>query len=225
MRRILIIFMLSALLTSAAWAADDSLSSDDATLSSTAEATETTRGYLNSEVIGMKPQVGVLIFKDQLANSSVRAVYGATVDANLAPGFNAGWSNFFFGPSTGVIYSHLGDPGSNLVGTNSDIAAGAASANLVVIPANLKVGYNFNERFRLSAHGGGNAVYRSVSSSLFLGDSSAVGGSVWRLFPNVGGDIELGIGKHAALMLRPDWTITPGDTFFTGTLAFSIPIG
>ena len=213
---------------SSAWAVDEQSSSDMGTPQTTvAEEKEVTKGYLKKEVIGIKPQVGIVSFKDQQGDTTSRMAGGLLMEGNLAPVFNKDWAEtMYLGLSTGLIYSHLGEPTSNFVGTNPDISTGAGGANLLLIPANVKVGYNFTDSFRLSAHGGGNVVYRSVANSLFLGSGSSGGtSSVWRIFPNVGADAEFGLGKNVSLMVRPDFTLTPGDAFFTGTLAVGIPLG
>jgi hypothetical protein len=164
-------------------------------------------------------------FTDQLGNTQGRGAYGLTLESNLARTVGLSGTPFYAGVVTGFIFSHLGDPGSNVFGADSDTPVGAGGANAFLIPANLKVGYNVTDRLRLAAHGGGNVVYRSVASSMFLGDSSAQSGSVWRLFPNIGGDVEYALGNNVAIMARPDWTLTPGDALFTGTLALNLAIG
>lgn len=204
----------------AVWAADD-VSSDDTSLSSTAGAREVTRGYIPNELVGFKPQVGAMAFTDAAGTATARAIEGLTIDVNLASMINRSWSNFFIAPSTGVLFSHLGDPSSNFIGTNPNSSIGSAGSNLLMIPANLKIGYNITDYFRVAAHGGGNVLYRSVASSMFLGDSSASPDPVWRIFPNVGGDVELGLGRSMAILLRPDVTLTPGNTVFTGTVGVS----
>ncbi len=212
-------------ISSTVWGADDPGMSDDTNLSSTAGASEVTRGYLANETVGIKPQLGLMVFTDQNGNSTSRAMGGFTVDGNIATMIDKNWNNIFIGPSSGFLFSHLGQTGSNFVGTSADITGmGDPGSNIFLIPANLKLGYNITDNLRVAGHGGGNVTYRSVANSLNLGASSSLPGSVWRIFPNVGGDLELGLGKHAALMLRPDWTLTPGDSIFTGTIAFNFPI-
>jgi len=199
--------------------------SDDTNLATTAEASEVTRGYLTNEKVGFKPQVGVMAFTDQLGNSQGRAAYGFTLESNIASMIGMEGSKYYVGPETGFIYSHFGEPGSNFFGTNSDNSIGAAGANVFLIPADLKIGYNVTDRFRLAAHGGGNVLYRSVASAFNAGPSSGQAGSVWRIYPNGGGDVEYAFAPNVALMARPDVTVTPGSTLFTGTLALNIALG
>lgn len=193
-------------------------------MASTAEASEITRGYLKDERIAIKPQLGVLAYSDAIGERTARAAYGFTVDANIAKLIDNSWNKTYLGVTTGFLFSHMGAPGSNLFGTNPSNNQGTAGANMFVIPANIKAAYNVYDNFRVGVHGGGNVVYRSVASVANFGDSSSLPGSVWRLFPNAGADFELGLGEQAALMLRPDWTFTPGSSFFMGTLALSIPL-
>jgi hypothetical protein len=227
MRRLSILLMLSAcIVTTGAWAQDNQVNdNENPSLSSTAGSKEVTRGYLSNEVVGLKPQLGVMVFTDQNGNSTSRALGGIGIEANIATMISQDLKSVYFGPSTGFLYSHLGSTGSNFVGTNPEgNASGSAGANLLIIPANMKLAYNITDGLRIGGHGGGNVVYRSDAASLNLGDSSSVPGSVWRIFPNAGADAEFGLGKNVALTLRPDWTFTPGDNFFTGTVALNIPI-
>ena len=221
MRRKMVLMVLAvSLCSAAAWAADDNLGT------TTRSSGDMTRGMLKNEVVGIKPQVGVMVFTDPIVgNNTSRAVYGFTTDVNFAPAIGSEMSNWFVGPSTGLIFSHLGAPGSNILGTNSNSGFGGSS-NFFYIPANLKLGYNFTDAFRLGLHGGGNITYRSVANSLFLGASNSAGtDSTWNIFPNVGADAEFGLGQNVSLMARPDFTITPGNSIFTGTLALGIPLG
>ncbi|MCM2278442.1 MAG: hypothetical protein NDJ89_10240 [Oligoflexia bacterium] len=191
----------------------------------TAEAEEVTRGYLRNEAFGIKPQVGVLAFKDSTGDSTGRMAEGFSLEWNATRAFGMD-QKVYLGPSTGLIFSHLGSATSNFVGTDPDRAVGNAGANLIIIPANLKVGYNISDRYRISAHGGGNMTYRSVANSMRLGATTSSGDAdVWRMYPNVGGDVEIAFSRNALLLLRPDLTITPGDDFFTGTVGLGITLG
>jgi hypothetical protein len=224
MRKIILGVALSAVLALPllAQAADDDMSS-----TTVASSSDVTHGYLRNEVVGIKPEVGTIVFNDPSTG---------VVDSRAAVGLDASWNvagsflpssqrNFFIGPNTGVLFSHLGYGTSNFFGTNNQIQAGDPGANIVLIPADLKVGYTFGDNFRLSAHGGGNVLYRSVASSLYLGDSSSVPGSVWRLFPNAGADLEFGMGSQIAVLIRPDVTFTPGNALFAGTIGLGVSLG
>lgn len=219
-------FMLTTAVASpAVWAADFSTNDDSSMSTSSTGASDLGSGYLRNEVVGIKPEVGVLAFKDQFGSNTSRGAVGLDIDYNVTKSFISGPTNFYIGPQTGLIYSHQGSLSSNFLGTNPDATVTDPGANVFIIPANLKVGYNFSDALRIAAHGGGNVVYRSIASSLNLGESSAQSGSAWKLFPNVGADVELGLAKNVALLLRPDWTISPQDTFFTGMLGLGVAIG
>ncbi len=187
----------------------------------TKKAEEVSDKTLKDEIVGVKPQLGALVFKDSLGGDTSRFAGGFTVDMNLMSWIDRDMRDWFVGPSSGLIYSHLGAPDSNFFGTNSSAQSGGGS-NFFIVPINLKAGYTFGRDFRASIHGGGNLLYRSVANSLSLGDSSVGTGSDTTLFPNVGADFEFSLGRNVALMIRPDLTITPGDEFFTGTLALSM---
>ncbi|MEO5971413.1 MAG: hypothetical protein ABIQ95_15925 [Bdellovibrionia bacterium] len=224
MQKILTAIMLSTwLVGSSALAAEDPYYSDQPM--TTTGRVKDVEGGLRNEVVGIKPQVGALVFSDQRGNTNSRIVEGFTVDGNMSNMINKDWSNLFIGPSVGVLFSHLGDPTANFLGMHPDpnSTTGGGGANLLIIPANVKVGYNIMDNLRLAAHGGGNVLYRSLISSMNLGDTTTDTGSGWSLFPNIGADAELGLGKNVALMLRPDWTVTPGATVFSGTVALNFP--
>ncbi|MBC7693594.1 MAG: hypothetical protein H7222_17650 [Methylotenera sp.] len=179
---------------------------------------------LKREVVGIKPQVGALSTSDRSQDS--RLAYGFTADLNLASSiWKAGskMRNVFFGPSTGVLYSNRGAAGSNFF-ASSDISGD--SAKLMLIPANLKLGYNITPSFRVSAHGGGNFVYRNNPGAVQLGNlTSTSNGADWTLRPNVGADFEFGLGQNFGLIIRPDVTLNPGNDLYSATIGFNALIG
>lgn len=223
MRRTLAVFLLLTSITAGKAWAKELYPIPDAPQApvTTATVSEITQGYLKNELIGIQPQVGVLLTADQAGSPISRAVYGLGAEVNLVPMISRDWNFLYGGISSGVLYSHLGDPGSNIFGSNSATPIGSGGSNLVIIPANLKVGFNLLDNLRIAAHGGGNVLYRSIASSIPLGSSSVGTGSVWNIFPNVGGDLELGMGRNVSLLLRPDWTFTPGASLFTGVAALN----
>lgn len=219
--RMHLVVLSALLLGTAAWAQEEV----DTSGVTVARGEEVTRGYLKDEAFGIKPQVGVLAFKDTDGTNTARGAVGIGLEWNAtkALGLDPTW---YFGPSSGVIFSHLGSPSSNFFGSDADANRQIAEgANMLFIPANLKLGYNFSDHYRLSVHGGGNAIYRSVARSMNLGDGSDRDGSLWKVYPNVGADLEIAMGRNVSLLLRPDLTITPNDDFFTGTAALGINIG
>ncbi len=212
--------MLTALATgSLAWA------EEPMSPTTSAEAKEVTKGLLREETYSLKPEAGAIAFTDASGQRTSRLALGIVGEMNLLPFVDKTIHAWYFGPSTGFVYSHVGDTDANFVGGNSTSPTGRASANLVIIPTDIKVGYAFTEYLRVSARGGGNFIYRSVPSSLALGSGSDTSGSVWKYFPNVGGDLDIALGKNLALNLRPDVTLTPGKNLFTGTIGLGIFMG
>lgn len=202
-----------------AWSQED-------TISARTERTEAevAKRPLEREVVGIKPQAGVMVFNDALDQTDSRAAGAIIVEMNALTSFfkDAPASrNWYLGPSTGVVYSHLGDPSSNFFGADANSRIGQAGSNYLMIPLDLKIGYLFpDSNFRLSLRGGGNITYRSVADAMNLGPTTAGPGSRWRMYPNVGADFELG-----QFVIRPDLTITPGNEVFTGTVGFNIALG
>lgn len=219
--------MLSALtLSTVVWAQDDRISNTGTGATTTARAEDVTRGSLKDQAFTVNPEVGVLVFNDAAGTQS-RAAYGLGLDANISKFVTGDMTNLYVGLSSGFIFSHLGTSSANFMGSSSSTsvgAAGNAGSNAYIIPANLKVGYNATDNLRISAHGGGNVIYRSFGNSMNLGSSSTVASSVWRLFPNVGADVDFLLAKNVALTLRPDLTLTPGDAVFAGMASISIGV-
>jgi hypothetical protein len=191
-----------------------------------AEVEDVDVGPLRDEALGIRPQLGAVIFEDVLGNDTSRAVYGLTIDWNLVATFSdhPRARSFYAGPTTGLIFSHLGAPGSNFLGADADVDFGRG-ANLLLVPLNARFAYNFSANFRMGAHGGANLVYRSERNAIALGKDAVGLEEAWDFFPNVGVDVEVGIGRNAALMLRPDLTITSEENLIVGTLALVLPIG
>ncbi len=178
-------------------------------------------GLLREETVSVKPMVGVLAYKDALDNNTSRGAAGLSVDGNITNWFTKDPTNFFVGPQTGAIFSHLGSPTSNFFGTSPDAGQDiSGGANMLIVPANLKAGYNFGNNLRVGAHGGGNVTYRSTASAINTGSSNQ-----WVVYPNAGGDVDFGLAPNVSLTLRPDWTITPGNDIFSGMLGLGVNLG
>ncbi len=185
-------------------------------------AEDVDRRGMTTEVFGIKPQFGVLDYKTQTGATETRAAIGATFEWNFANTLSHNTTRWYVGPVTGLIYSHIGNNGANFVGSG-DASGGA---NLTQIPLNLKVGYAFSDAFRLSLRGGGNVIYRSAVETVAIGNTlTTVSGSSWNIYPNVGADVEFGLGKNVTLMLRPDFTLTSNNNMFTGTIGIAFPVG
>lgn len=185
------------------------------------------QGNLRDESVGLKPQVGALMFHDATGNQTSRGGIGLALDFNFskwaAPATSVASQNIYFGLSTGGLYSHLGNPGSGFFGSNSSgtVVTNGGGANFFLFPINAKLGYNVSDNLRISGHGGGNVIYNSSPASMNFGNT----GMNWQILPNVGGDVDIGLGRSVAVTLRPDWTFTGGVGFFTGTLEFGFALG
>jgi hypothetical protein len=224
MRRLTTMLLLSAAFAGAPVLAQDRADEDLGT-TSRADQYASDQGYLREEGVSIKPLVGVVAYKDAFRTDTSRMAYGLALDMNIARWLSDDYQSFYVGPSTGVIFSHLGDPSSNFFGADSSTSIGQSSSNFLAIPANLKVGYAIGNNFRVGAHGGGNVIYRTVADAMFLSTDTTGSGSNWHVFPNVGADLELGFGRNVALTIRPDFTITPEDDLFIGSLALGIALG
>ena len=203
-------------LSSSVWAQDNTAAVSEA------NAVSINKGGLKDESIGLKPEVGVLNFNDATGNKTSRGAVGLAFDMNFSKILSGVAQNIYFGISTGGLYSHVGGTGSNFFGSSPTAnGSGTGGANVALFPANLKLGYNFTDKFRVSGHGGGNVIYSSVANAITTGDNSRN----WNIYPNAGADVDIGLGKSVALTLRPDWTFTPNVGFFTGTLEFGFALG
>ncbi|MEK6705419.1 MAG: hypothetical protein AABZ06_06500 [Bdellovibrionota bacterium] len=229
MRKTVITLMLSTLLTSSVvWAQEKK--GEEMPSVTAAEAEEVTRGYLKDEMLGVKPMLGVIAFRDRDVSQSDtgRFAAGLALDWNAMSVIDNTVKDWYVGPSTGLVYSHLGEPRSNFFGTDSDFRSGnvggSPGANLLIIPTNLKVAYNIGDYYRIGIHGGGNVIYRSVANSMNLDSESNTADSVWKYYPNAGADVDFGLAKNVALSIRPDWTFTPNDNFLTATVAIGVAL-
>lgn len=200
------------------------LAKDEASATTEARESAVYTGGLKDETMGIRPELGLLNFKDADGGATSRGAIGVAYDMNLAKSLTSISRSVYAGISTGAVYSHIGDAGSNFFGSNSGVTAGNAGGNLFLFPVNLKAGYNFTDHFRLSAHGGGNILYASVPGAISpeLGDRV---GSKWSLFPNLGADLDYGVARNIAITLRPDWIFSSGVGFFAGMLQIGMTFG
>jgi len=176
------------------------------------------RNALAEERWAITPQFGTMAYRTTAEGDKTKASYGVTFDVNFNAA-NESSPNMFIGGVTGVLYSRLGRAGSDFSGEGGVV--GGQDAYVLQIPVNIKVGYDFTNYFRLSAHGGGNVMYRSVSNRMNLGVHQN-GDSNWDLFPNIGADAEFSLGGNIGLTLRPDYTFTSAENIFTGTLGLLV---
>ncbi len=179
---------------------------------------------MKDETLGFVPQVGVLAFTNQRGEKDGRQLAGLGINFNFASlaEEESNMRDYYLGFATGAFYSHMGEPSGNFFGEDATVYQGMGGANLLLIPMNAKVGYNFTPSFRGSVRGGGNVIYRSIASSTNLGDGSESGQSLWSMYPNVGADFELQVGRSVSLIARPDLTIAPNNNLFMGTVGATI---
>ncbi len=208
--------------------ASGAVAAEDESIAATTERTEkeVTRGYLANEVVGIKPQAGLVVFNNTAGDSDSRAAMGLIVEMDAVNTFYKGnkrLKHWYVGPSTGLLFSHLGNPSSNFFGTDpSGRQSVQGGSNFLIVPMNLKVGYLWpDSNLRFSMRAGGNFTYRSVANAMNFGNKTSNGtDSVWRMYPNIGADIEVG-----RLVIRPDLTLTPEDELFSGTIGYNFALG
>ena len=183
---------------------------------------------LQDEVWAFRPQLGALVFDSPQDNSTQsRAMIGFTVDWNIAKAaLGDAPTRFFVGPSLGLLYSHVGTGKADFFGSGAQSQGNfKGGGNVAILPLNVKLGFNVTDTFRVSARAGGNLIYRSAANVLNLGTKSNTDSALWRVYPNAGGDFEVGLSRRVSLMIRPDLTITPEKDLFTGTLGISALLG
>jgi hypothetical protein len=190
---------------------------------------------LVDEKIGIKPQVGDLNYRDASNAKSNRALYGLTADFNVGDivnnALNMHQTGLYLGPQTGFLFSHIGAVGGGFFGDSGaqggtpNVANSDPGANMFLIPANLKAGWTLYG-FRVSAHGGGNVIYRSNASTVLVGKNTPItSSSKWGILPDAGPEVEYGILNGGAVIARADWTFGGSNTMFDGTVGLSIPLG
>jgi hypothetical protein len=208
----------------------------EATSSTEISASRPTGGGLENEKFAVTPELGVFSYSTLLNGTQTRGMIGFGLDMNAVTTFvppekrNDIWSSIYIGPQTGLFYAHTGSATSNFLGTSPTVADTSAGGNLLLLPLDLKVGYSLADNFRISLHGGGNIIYQSVAGTVnFTRGTTVVGTTAaatnWNIYPNVGGDIEYGVGKNISVLIRPDVTLAPGASPFTGTIGVGIAIG
>lgn len=175
---------------------------------------------MRDETIGIIPQVGAISYTDKNGSKDGRHLAGLGIDFNFASFYKNVMRDYYLGISTGAFYSHVGAAGSDFFGSNDD--QGDGGANILMIPMDAKIGYNFTESFRGSVHGGGNLIYRSRANSAKLGSGSDGTGELWSVYPNVGADFEFQVGRSVSLIARPDLTIAPDQNLFMATVGATI---
>ena len=223
-------FLLAALIAATPCFAEDTVQPTTA-----AQASDVTRGYLNNQTFSFTPQLGALTYGTPFNGTQARGVIGIGVDLNFLNALTppdqryGAWSHVYIGPQSGFFFAHTGSASAGFVGTGATTTDIYANAGYMWIPVDLKIGYAFSDNFRISVHGGGNVVYQTVSGTVNVGNSTVfssttASNSSWNIFPNVGGDVEWGIGRDISILIRPDVTIASGTSPFAGTVGLGIAL-
>lgn len=185
-----------------------------------------TNGLMRNEIFSVKPLAGVLAYPDTQGNNTGRLAIGVTWDMSLLSLINLGTpSPWYLGPAFGAIYSHLGAPSSDFFGSDPASGSAGAGANMLIFPTNLKVGYSFSDYYRIAIHGGANLIYRSIGNSVNLGEGSDSTNSLWKYYPDIGADLDIALARGLSISFRPDWTLAPNNSLFTGTLGIGVSLG
>lgn len=194
--------------------------------SGTSTTTAEDQGHtaLGAEVLAIKPEVGAMVYTNTLGARNTRGAAGLDLEFNVA-GLAPQGSPIYTGIQTGIIYSHFGAAGADFWGSSTGVDTTSPGANMFLIPADVKIGWNFTDATRLSVHGGGNVTWRTVGNSANFGPSSVNPGSTWRIFPNAGADFDMAVTPNLSVMLRPDWTVTTGPVLFTAMVGIGISLG
>lgn len=188
----------------------------------TGEAAEMTQGLFD-RAWTVTPRVGLFGFQDNRGSYASRITEGFTTNYSLANliGTPMGLD---VGVESGLLYSHIGSPGSNAFGTNAPVRT-TQGANAFIVPVNATVGYKFADRWVASMNVGASVFHRSVGNSMTLGRTGDLnfGGST-DVFPNVGLNIGWALSKSVGLSLRGDLIPAPAKTMYTTTLGAVIGI-
>lgn len=186
------------------------------------EAPELTKG-LFEKTWSVTPRIGVLGFQDNTGTQASRITEGFTTHLNMANllGRPIGID---LGLESGLMYSHIGSPGSNFFGTNPPVRS-TQGANSYLIPLNATAGYQFADQWRVGMNLGAALLHRSIGSTMILGRAGdqQLGGST-DIFPNVGLNLDWAMSKNVGLTLRGDLIPTPATPLYSATLGATIAI-
>jgi hypothetical protein len=167
-------------------------------------------------------RIGSLAYQESVGDESARAAYGLTFRWNASHGNP---TNLYYGVQTGFLFSHLGAPTSNFFGTDASGSPPGADANATIFPINLIVGYQVNDQFLITGHGGASMLYRSNSSAMLLGRGETDTSDSFEVFPALGIMAGYELGRNIALTAQGDFTFTPQDDIWAATLGLSFGIG
>lgn len=186
------------------------------------EAPELTKG-LFERTWSVTPRIGVLGFQDNTAMHASRITEGFTTHWNMA-NIVGRPMGIDLGLETGLMYSHIGSPGSNFFGMNPPVRS-AQGSNSYIIPLNATAGYQVADHWRVGMNLGASVFHRSIGNTMILGRAGdqSIGGST-DLFPNVGLNLDWAMSKNVGLTLRGDLIPTPATSLYSATLGATIAI-
>jgi len=171
---------------------------------------------LRDQKWGLTPQLGMVGYTRNSGATTSRIAIGVAFDWNAESTLRPeAPKDQYIGLSTGFLYSHPGATDANFLGSSSSTGS---DANLVLIPIDLKLGYQINDSVRFAVRGGGNLIYRSNAGVSDLGAGSTGSASLWKIYPNVGVDADIELSKNLLLTIRPDITLTPANDLYVATI-------
>jgi hypothetical protein len=203
--------------------ADSSANSSNDTYERT-EITEkrTSPSAFRDEAVGIIPQIGVLSFTAPDGTGVSRGLAGLTVDFNFLGRVATHPGKPFFGLTIGALYSHLGQPGGDFFGNNPPAGSIFTSdTQFLLIPVDAKLGYTYSDILRFSLHAGANLLYYGSGGA--PNPFTTDGSSGMNASPNIGMDLEFGVGRNVGILLRPDWTLAT-NTIFVFTIGLTLPM-
>jgi hypothetical protein len=192
------------------------------TQTTTAQASEVTRGVFASPFT-VTPAVGALGYQALNGDYTSRITTGILMDFDIGAATFTGPSHAKLGLQTGLLFSHLGSPGSNFFGANAAVPV-QDNANAFTVPIEATAGWAVSDTFETSLLFGANMLYRSTPSSMIVGRNDLSTGSRVDFFPSLGLQGGWALGSAAALTVRGDYIPTPKDDMFTATIGATFPL-
>lgn len=186
----------------------------------TEEASEITQGLFD-KTWSVTPRVGILGFQDATGSHASRMMEGFTTQYSLANlvGRPLGLE---MGLESGLLYSHIGSPGSNFFGTQPPIRT-AQGANSYLIPLNATIGYRVSNQWLVAMNLGASIFHRSIGNSMILGRAGdGVAGTSTDVFPDLGVNVGWALSKTIGVSLRGEWIPTPQKPMYSATLGATI---
>lgn len=219
LKKLTYVALASAMAVPAAFAQDGGFEEQQGTTERQIE--EVDEGVFSSPFV-FTPQAGVLGYQNQAGDYDIRGLTGITATWNAAGMMDV--AGIQAGLETGVLYSHLGNPDSNLFGTGSDVSTGDAGANAFLIPAAIVGGVDVGG-IHVTGRLGADMLYRSDSNSMQIGRDDAGNDDSFDVLPMVGLGAGFDASQNVAISLRGSYIPVPADDLFTATLGATIGLG